>query len=100
MAKFPKIESPVAQFMIGLGLGLVIPIVFATIFYKTFYTGPDELSQVLSFFRKTNILTNLILVSMVPNFIAVFLCNMLEKWNYLRGVFVSIMVYLSIAFLI
>ena len=95
-----KIKSPVSQFLIALFAGIVVPILFALMFYKTFYHGEEELGQVMHFFRQTNILTNIILVSMIPNFVAVFLLNMFEKWNYLRGVFVSIMLYLCLAFLL
>lgn len=94
------LRKPVVQFVVGLLGGLIMPIIFAAIFYTSFYHGQDELSMVFDFFRQSNILTNFILVSMIPNFIAVFLLNMFERWNYLRGIFVSIMIYLSLAFLI
>ena len=91
-------QKPVVQFFVAVLVGLVVPLIFAAIFYKSFYYGDDRLGDVLEFFRVSNVLTNLILISMVPNFIAVFLLNMFDKWHYLRGVFVSIMIYLCIAF--
>ncbi|KGN81121.1 hypothetical protein HW49_04385 [Porphyromonadaceae bacterium COT-184 OH4590] len=94
------LEKPAIQFAVALLAGLIAPILFASVFYTTFYHGDDQMKDVLEFFRVTNILTNLILVSMIPNFIAVFLLNMFDKWHYLRGVFVSIMIYLSLAFLV
>jgi len=87
-------QKPVVQFFVAVLAGLI----FASIFYKSFYHGDDRLGDVLEFFRVSHVLTNLILVSMIPNFIAVFLLNMFDKWHYLRGVFVSIMIYLCIAF--
>ena len=86
-------QKPVVQLA-----GLVVPLIFAAIFYKSFYHGDDRLGDVLEFFRVSHVLTNLILISMIPNFVAVFLLNMFDKWHYLRGVFVSIMIYLCLAF--
>ena len=91
-------QKPVVQFFAAVLVGLVVPLIFAAIFYKSFYHSDDRLGDVLEFFRISHVLTNLILISMVPNFIAVFLLNMFDKWHYLRGVFVSIMIYLCIAF--
>lgn len=92
--------KPVVQFIVGLLGGLLMPLAFATLFYTSFYHGDDELKLVIEFFRQSKILPKFILVSMIPNFISIFLLNMFERWNYLRGVFVAVMVYLSLAFLL
>jgi len=91
-------QKPVVLCVVAVLAWLVVPLIFAAIFYKSFYHGDDRLGDVLKFFRVSHVLTNLILISMIPNFIAVFLLNMFDKWHYLRGVFVSIMIYLCIAF--
>ena len=91
-------QKPVVQFFVAVLAGLVVPLIFAAIFYKSFYHGDDRLGDVLKFFRVSHVLTNLILISMIPKLIDVFLLNMFDKWHYLRGVFVSIMIYLCIAF--
>ena len=91
-------QKPVVQFFVAVLAGLVVPLIFAAIFYKSFYHGDDRLGDVLEFFRVSHVLTNLILISLIPNFVAVFLLNMFDKWHYLRGVFVSIMIYLCLAF--
>ncbi len=93
-----NIKSPLIQLLIALILGMLVPVLFAYVFYKTFYNGDDNLADVLHLFKTTNILTNLVLISIIPNLISVFLLNMFDKWNYLRGVFISIMIYICIAF--
>ena len=93
-------QKPVVQFFVAVLAGLVVPLIFASIFYKSFYHGDDRLGDVLEFFRVSHVLTNLILISMIPNFVAVFLLDMLDKWHYWCGMFVFVMKYFCLSFFV
>ena len=42
-------QKPVVQFFVAVLVGLVVPLIFAAIFYKSFYHGDDRLGDVLEF---------------------------------------------------
>ena len=93
--------SPVLQLFIGILGGLIVPIVFGWIFLTSFYGGEitfEQLHLLLSKFP--SLIVNLLIVAVLPNMLAVFILNYFELWNYCRGVFVAIMLYIAVAVLI
>ncbi|MDR3326536.1 MAG: hypothetical protein LBT04_00105 [Prevotellaceae bacterium] len=93
-------KSPVLQFFIAFISGMIVPLFVAYIFIKANCYGDTDIMNLLAMMQKIYLVSNLIFIAILPNLIAVFLLNHFDQWNYLRGVFVSIMVYIAMAFLL
>ena len=92
--------SPILQLFIGIAAGLIVPFLFGWLFLTSFYDGEMTVEKVFYLLKFPPIVMNLLIVAVLPNMLAVFLLNYFELWNYCRGVFVSIMLYIAVAFLI
>ena len=88
------------QIFIGMAAGLIVPLVFGWLFLRTLYSGELSLYTVFLFIKSTSLIMKLLFVAILPNMLAVFLLNHFELWNYCRGVFVAIMLYIAVAVLI
>jgi len=93
-------KNPVLQLFIGILGGLFVPFVFGWLFLTSFYDGEMTFERLVYLSKFPSIIMNLLIVAVLPNMLAVFLLNFFELWNYCRGVFVSIMLYIAVAFLI
>ena len=89
--------SPVLHMFIGLIAGLIVPLVFGWLFLRTLYSGDISLHTVSMLIKSSALIIKLLFVAILPNMLAVYLLNHLELWNYCRGVFVSIMIYIVVA---
>ena len=92
--------SPFLQMLIGLLAGLLVPLLFGWLFLKNVYSSNVSFHTIFTVLKSTSLLMKLLFVAVLPNMLAVFLLNQFEKWNYCRGVFVSIMIYIVVAVLI
>jgi len=92
--------SPILQMFIGLAAGLIVPLVFGWFTLLRFYSGELSLFEVFLFIKSTPLIMKLLFVAVLPNMFAVFMLNYFELWNYCRGVFVAIMLYIAIAVII
>jgi len=92
-------NNAVLQMLIGLALGLIVPLFFGWLFLRTLYSGELSLQTVFFFMKSTSLIMKLLFVAVLPNMFAVFLLNHFELWNYCRGVFIAIMLYIVAAVL-
>jgi len=93
-------NSPFLQLFIGLAAGLIVPLVFGWLFLQNLYNGELSLQIFFLLSKSTSLIMKLLFVAVLPNMLAVFLLNHFELWNYCRGVFVSIIIYIVLAVLI
>jgi hypothetical protein len=93
-------KSPILQFFIAFITGLIVPLIVAYIFIRANFHDDTDMMNLLAMMQKIYLVSNIIFIAILPNLIAVFLLNHFDQWNYLRGVFVSIMVYIALAFLL
>jgi len=92
--------NPILQLLIGVVAGLIVPLVFGWLFLRNLYEGELTLDTVFLLMKSTSLIMKLLFVAILPNMFAVFLLNYLELWNYCRGVFVAIMIYIAVAVII
>jgi hypothetical protein len=93
-------KNPFVQMLIGVLAGLVVPLVFGWLFLRNLYEGELTLDVVFLLMKSTSLIMKLLFVAILPNMFAVFMLNYFELWNYCRGVFVSIMLYIAVAVII
>jgi hypothetical protein len=92
-------KKNVLQMFIGLILGLIVPVLFCWLFMVSFYSGSVPLVEVFRAVKSSALLIKLLFIALLPNLLAVFLLNHFELWNFCRGVFISIMIYIAVAVL-
>jgi hypothetical protein len=86
------------QFFIAFITGAIVPLLIGYVFIKINYAGDAKWTDLLAIMKKMYLLANLVFIAILPNLIAVFILYHFDKWNYLRGIFVSIMLYIALAF--
>lgn len=93
-------KNPFLQMFIGLISGLLVPFLFGWLFLHTLYSGELSWQVFFMLVKSTSLVVKLLIVAILPNMLAVFLLNHFELWNYCRGVFISIMIYIIVAVLV
>jgi len=93
-------KKPFIEMLIGIVAGLIVPFLFGWLFVWTFYDNDLSWQVVWLMLKSTTLVMKLLFIAVLPNMLAVFLLNHFEKWNYCRGVFVAIMLYIIVAVLL
>ncbi len=79
--------------MIGLAIGLILPILFSLVLFKTRYYGDLEFWPFLMGMFKLQSLGKLVSISVLPNLLVFFIAIWKERLLAARGVVMATMVY-------
>lgn len=87
------------NFWLSLSIGAILPLVFSRLFVASFYKGSLPIFEALKVMIAGSpiMISKLILVALVPNLFAVFICYSQQWWKAARGFFVPVLFYLAIA---
>ncbi len=88
------------SFLLGLAIGLILPILFSWVFINRFYPSQTSFFRTIKILYPSIILGKLLLLSIIPNMVGVFA---FYKKDYFRagiGIMIGAMPYLFTALMI
>lgn len=88
------------SFLLGLAIGLALPILFSWIFISRFYPAQTSYFQTIQILFPSILLGKLLLLSIIPNMVGIFVFYKKDYFKAGIGVMIGAMPYLFTALMI
>lgn len=88
----------IGEFLLGLLIGLALPIGLIYLYLYNFYPGDYSIQEILTRLYPSTILSKLLILSIIPDLIAIFVFYKLDKFRIGAGVLAGLLPYLIASF--